>query len=1153
MNNNFKESSLIKLLGGTAISLVLSASMLNAQQIDSLVVAPNTEPETGPVAATGFVFSIDGETVTGDAQLEDRIRRTDIQLAQADVQVTFDGIEPTPRLNVEIASAGSGFGAGDTIRLRSETNYPAYIQRAEMRLFDRNAAGGPRLLATVPVNANGSVDLTLPAAEDLVVVHRVYDVNGRFDETEALPLSGRDDRSLTANEDGADFTAQRNIRVNGGTVTVAATSVAPGATLYTLGEAVRADAAGRLVLQRILPAGDYDVDVAVRGAGQNTELSRPVTIPGADWFYVVVGDLTYGAYRSQGSAWDTRSTGRVQFYVDGETENGVNITSSLDTGEGELDEIFERLDEKDPRAVLERVDPLDSFPTFGDDSEIVDTTPTSGRFYLRVERDGNFALWGDYQADIDGSSFVRNERTLYGAQAEYRTQDTTPEGDARASVQLYASQPEQLAGREVFQGTGGSVYFLQRSDLTIGSETLSVELRDVDTGRVVERQTLVEGRDYDINYIQGVITLNSTLTSDLNPNLIQTNPGGDVNVNLIAQYEYTPLTSDVDGFAGGGRAEVWATDDLRAGLTVTTDDTGVSDNTAVAVDLRYQFGQNSFVQLDYAESDGPGVDTSFSTDGGLFIDNTAGTDGSGSAVKIEGQADLADLGFASTGVVGGYFEHREQGFTTLDQQVTSATGDETLFGIYAQVKSSDTFGYKVYADLYDNDVDEDKTEVGVELTGQINPRLSYTLAAEHLDETTATTDGTRTDVAARIAYSPNDDLTFGVFGQIAASTDGLDEFNRYGVSLAAGLGGGWTAAAEVSTGTGGESARVLLSYADDANNSTYFGYELDAGRAIDEGVSRGDNGGKYVLGGRRQVNGDIAVTAENTYDIFGTARSLTGAYGVEYQRSDFLAYTVAFEVGDIDDSINGDFDRRALSFGVRYEDEDTTARGRIELRRDEASGGSTREDVDAIYLVTDLRHKIDETQRLVISLDAAQTEADTTNSLAGDIVDASIGYAYRPIDNERLNVLARYRYFYDSFGQSIDGVVGNGPVQKSSVISIEGSYDLTREWTIGMKFGGRSTRSAATADASFTDNDAWLAVVNARYNLVREWDVLLEARMFDAVDAGFTETGILAAAYRQFGQNAQVGVGYNFGDFSDDLTDLTFDDEGVFINLVAQF
>jgi len=31
----------------------------------------------------------------------------------------------------------------------------------------------------------------------------------------------------------------------------------------------------------------------------------------------------------------------------------------------------------------------------------------------------------------------------------------------------------------------------------------------------------------------------------------------------------------------------------------------------------------------------------------------------------------------------------------------------------------------------------------------------------------------------------------------------------------------------------------------------------------------------------------------------------------------------------------------------------------------------------------------------------------------------------------------------------------------------------------------------------------------------------------------------------------KVGAGYNFTDFSDDLTDLRYDDKGVFVNLIV--
>ncbi len=1147
------------LLSATAISLVLSSAAHpqtapNAGDTVAIPVAPNTEPEARQPDATGFSLSLDGVAITGDPQFEDEIRRTDLALSQANVQVTFDGLGVAPRLNVKTVGTNTAYRVGDTVTLRSEANYPAFIARTEMRLIDRAAIGGPRLIGVIAAPVNGSVSIVLPQGDDIVAVYRAYDANGRFDETQALPLMQRDDRRMSDNEEGTDFTAVRNIPVSGGAVTVAADGAEPGSVLRTLGEEVRADAQGRLVVQRILPPGDYDVDVSVQSNGLRTQVERPIVIPQSEWFYTAIADLTYGIYSKDGSDdTETRTTGRLAGYADGKTASGYRITGSVDTGEGALDEIFERLDEKDPRAVLRRIGAAQGPQNFGDDSQIVDNTPTSGKFYLRIERDGNFALWGDYQADLTGSGYLRNERSLYGAQASYDSPTTTAAGEARLSLDLYAAQPDQLVGREVFQGTGGSVYFLQRQDITIGSETLTVEQRDADTGRVIARQTLVAGRDYDINYLQGVITLFNPLTSSTNPNLIQSNPGGDVVVNLVSQYEYTPVATDVDGFSQGGRIEAWANDNLRLGVTAMSDDTGGADQTSVGVDVRVERGDNSFVQLDFAESDGPGYGASFSSDGGVLIDNTAGAAGKGRAFKLEGQADLGDFSEDRSGVVGGYYEERTEGFSTLDYQVTATTGDETLAGVYARSATDAGLGYKVYADLYENAVGHEKTEVGAEVSSDINTQLSYTVGVEHLDEVTRTTNGSRTDVAGRITYSPRDGLSYSIFGQNAVNTDGLDAFNRLGLGVSAEVGNGWKLSAEISDGTGGFGARALAAWSDEAGNSTYFGYALDAGRAIDAGVSSRDNGGKYIVGGRRQISTDLAVVSENSYDIFGSARNLTNMYGVEYAQNDFLTYSAALEIGQIADDVNGDFDRQALSFGVRFDKEALTGRARVEYRQERASNGSTRNDLDAIFFTADARYQIDEAQRLVFRIDASETKTDGSSLLDGALIDASIGYALRPVENERLNIIASYRYLFDMFGQEIDGVAGSGPVQESHVADLQLSYDLSRQWTLGAKIGGRWTDSAADSSMALTSNDAWLGVLNARYNVVHNWDVLVEARVFDAVDANATETGALAAVYRHFGNNAKVGVGYNFTSFSDDLTDLTQDDQGLFINFIAKF
>jgi hypothetical protein len=44
-----------------------------------------------------------------------------------------------------------------------------------------------------------------------------------------------------------------------------------------------------------------------------------------------------------------------------------------------------------------------------------------------------------------------------------------------------------------------------------------------------------------------------------------------------------------------------------------------------------------------------------------------------------------------------------------------------------------------------------------------------------------------------------------------------------------------------------------------------------------------------------------------------------------------------------------------------------------------------------------------------------------------------------------------------------------------------------------------------------------------------------------------------AAIYRQMGDNFKIGVGYNFGHFSDDLRSIGVDDHGVFVNAIGKF
>jgi hypothetical protein len=86
---------------------------------------------------------------------------------------------------------------------------------------------------------------------------------------------------------------------------------------------------------------------------------------------------------------------------------------------------------------------------------------------------------------------------------------------------------------------------------------------------------------------------------------------------------------------------------------------------------------------------------------------------------------------------------------------------------------------------------------------------------------------------------------------------------------------------------------------------------------------------------------------------------------------------------------------------------------------------------------------------------------------------------------------------------------------------------------------------------NFVDSAAQLVVLRADWRFRRGWESLTEVRMLGLPDVNQNRRGALAAVYRYIGENMKLGGGYNFTDFSDDLTDLGFDHQGAFVNFVA--
>ena len=1147
-------------------------------QIVTNPIYSNTDIDDVLSVSKGFSITVDGETLAG----EDRdviaghlnpagdIWAQDIALDNADVQVRYDGTRTERLLNVLTGDLRTEFRSGETVSFNASTSYALWIDRAEIRIMPLHRGFGRPQTVVIPVEPNGEVSWIMPDGDetDFRYVLRVYDSQGRFDETAPVLFSRRDrpvnpelNGPVIAAGEGEDNTDQRSIPVTGGVVTVSGTGLPAGARAIVMGRGVPVDAEGKFVTEVVLPSGQQYVQVSLDAPNAaGVTLTREIVIPRDDWFATGLADVTIGRGGESLGEGDTYTRGRLAFYVRGVVNGITRITIAVDSGEGELNELFDDILTKDPRDVLDRVDPDTFYPTYGDDSTIVEDAPTSGKVFIRVEQNDSYLMWGDFENEIENTEFLRATRNLYGLQLVYRSPLTTVDGERRLSAIAYASRPESLPQRDELRGTGGSVYVLQRRDLVPRSENVTIEVVDRLTGRIVSTRTLAFGQDYRIDYFQGTIILDDPLTGGVSGGgVVSGTPSGDFDANLVVQYEYVPTGGDLGGTAAGGRIEGWLPGDfLRLGVTAIDEATDTVDLQVISADARLRFTEGSFLDLEVAESRGNGFGRSFSADGGFtYVDlGGGGPTTRGVGVRVDGTLDIADVIAGGNGTVSAYFESKEAGFSTLSEDILA---DQTVWGVAADIQINDRLGLRATFEDFASDNGNQRRQAEAELDYLINPVTTLTFGIKQIDEDRLgdpDSTGRRTDLGFRLVHDLGVDQEIYAFGQATVDREGtIRDNNRLGFGGRFNLSDTITAEVEASGGSGGLGARALLELRPNDASRYYLGYELDPNRDIAGTTLNGTHEGTLIFGAERTVGEGLSYYAEDNYDLFGARRELTRAYGVSYTPSAIWNFSADLEIGRVRDANDLDLDRRAFGLGTKYDDgQGVTGSARLEYRIDEQDGAIT-EERETWALVANYANQFNPDWRFIANLDALVTDSDQTDFLNGRYVEANLGYAYRPVSNDRLNILARYTFLDDLPGSdqvSADGSSG-GARQRSHIFSVDAIYEIDEAWELGGNLTYRIGETAPRTSDVFTSNDAGLVALRATYTIEQRWEISGEARMLILPDQDTTDFGALLTVYRNFGDNVKVGLGYNFGAFSDDLRDITQDDEGIFLNLQVKF
>jgi len=201
-----------------------------------------------------------------------------------------------------------------------------------------------------------------------------------------------------------------------------------------------------------------------------------------------------------------------------------------------------------------------------------------------------------------------------------------------------------------------------------------------------------------------------------------------------------------------------------------------------------------------------------------------------------------------------------------------------------------------------------------------------------------------------------------------------------------------------------------------------------------------------------------------------------------------------------------------------------------------------------------IKYQLNESSRLLGKFNRSESESTQGSFYDGGFTEAVVGYAYRPVYNDRLNAMAKYTYFYNmpTTGQVTLQNTAAEFMQKSHIASVDVTYDVTRSITVGGKYAYRMGQiSLDRENPEFFDNRASLYVLRGDYRFRENWEVLAELRSLDMPDISETRSGALVAVSRYLGEHLKLGAGYNFTDFSTDLTDMSFDHQGFFLNVTG--
>ncbi|NND72716.1 MAG: hypothetical protein HKN43_14150, partial [Rhodothermales bacterium] len=323
------------------------------------------------------------------------------------------------------------------------------------------------------------------------------------------------------------------------------------------------------------------------------------------------------------------------------------------------------------------------------------------------------------------------------------------------------------------------------------------------------------------------------------------------------------------------------------------------------------------------------------------------------------------------------------------------------------------------------------------------------------------------------------------------------------------------------------------------NRSVYGTYTLSTDRT--------DNRrGILALGQKMAISNQLNVFSEGQFQNDHGQQSITQTYGLDFRPTKTLSVGSSLQLSDLSRDESSDLDRDVVSLWGNYLTDDASLWSKLEYRKDR---GLVKRNQWLTSTRVDLY--VNPSWTLLAKLNYSMTDNSETDIREAKFAEGGIGFAYRPVSNNRVNLLSKYIYLYDL--PSAEQVQYRSD-QQSHVVSMDVSYRVTSRVSVASKGALKrgSVRIVRDQGDWFTANTS-LAIGQVKYHLIGSIDAIGEVRTLWSNSDGDRKSGMLVGFYKHLKDNFKVGVGYNFTNFSDDLTDVDGSSHGWFVNAIGKF